>query len=154
MIHLPKGGPIGVAGLPFSEAKEVIHKEYSKYFSGFEMNVSLGALRTITVYVVGNAQHPGAYTISSLSTIVNALFAAGGPSKTGSMRDIQVKRNGRDTVHFDLYDLLLKGDKSNDIRLMPEDVVFIPPIGPVAAIAGSVNNPALYELRSRRRFPS
>src|SRR5512145_1568795 len=112
------------------------------------MSVTLGALRMITVYVVGNARRPGAYTISSLSTIVNALFAAGGPSKSGTMRDIQVKRNGRETVHFDMYDLLLKGDKSNDIRLMPEDVVFIPPIGPVAAVAGSVNRPALYELKS------
>ncbi len=152
MLTLPKAGVIGVAGMPFNEAKEVIRKEYSKYFSGFEMNVSLGALRTITVYVVGNVRQPGAYTISSLSTIVNSLFAAGGPSKTGSMRDIQVKRNERETVHFDLYDLLLRGDKSNDIRLMPEDVVFIPPIGPVAAIAGSVNNPALYELKSETKI--
>jgi protein involved in polysaccharide export with SLBB domain len=148
MLNLPKAGVVGVAGLSFQEAKEVIRNEYSKYFSGFEMNVSMGALRTITVYVVGNARRPGAYTISSLSTIVNALFAAGGPSKAGSMRDIQVKRNGRETVHFDMYDLLLKGDKGNDIRLMPEDVVFIPPIGPVAAIAGSVNQPALYEVKS------
>src|SRR3990170_3755646 len=152
MIRLPKVGVVSVAGLPFKEAKELIQKEYSKYFSGFEMNVSMGALRTITVYVVGNAQWPGAYTISSLSTIVNAMFAAGGPNKNGSMRDIQVKRDGRETVHFDLYDLLLKGDKSNDIRLMPQDVDFIPPIGPVAAIAGSVNNPALYELKSETKI--
>ena len=121
MITLPKAAMISVAGLTFKEAKEVIQKEYSKYFSGFEMNVSLGALRTITVYVVGNVQWPGSYSISSLSTIVNALFAAGGPSKSGSMRDIQVKRNGEEVVHFDLYDLLLKGDKTNDIRLMPQD---------------------------------
>ena len=152
MINLPKAGVVGVAGLSFAEAREVIRTEYSKYYSGFEMNVTLGALRTITVYVVGNARRPGAYTISSLSTIVNALFAAGGPSKNGTMRDIQVKRNGRETVHFDMYDLLLKGDKSNDIRLMPEDVVFIPPIGPVAAIAGSVNRPALYELKSETKI--
>jgi protein involved in polysaccharide export with SLBB domain len=143
---------ISVAGLTFKEAKEVIQKEYSKYFSGFEMNVSLGALRTITVYVVGNVQWPGSYSISSLSTIVNALFAAGGPSKSGSMRDIQVKRNGEEVVHFDLYDLLLKGDKTNDIRLMPQDVVFVPPIGPVAAVAGSVNIPALYELKSESKI--
>jgi polysaccharide export outer membrane protein len=152
MITLPKAGMISVAGLSFQEAKEVIQKEYSRLFSGFEMNVSLGALRTITVYVVGNVQWPGSYSISSLSTIVNALFAAGGPSKTGSMRDIQVKRNGQETVHFDLYDLLLKGDKTNDIRLMPQDVVFVPPIGPVAAVAGSVNSPALYELKSETKI--
>ncbi len=86
-------------------------------------------MRTIRVYVVGNAESPGAYTVSSLSTIVNALFEAGGPSKTGTMRDIQVKRNGKTFVHFDLYDFLLKGDKTKDVRLMPEDVIFIPPIG-------------------------
>ncbi|KAF0120593.1 MAG: polysaccharide export protein [bacterium] len=111
------------------------------------MNVSMGALRTIRVYVVGNAEKPGAYTISSLSTLINALFEAGGPSKTGTMRDIQVKRNGRTTVHFDIYDLLLKGDKTKDIRLMPEDVIYIPPVGPLAGIAGNVRNPATYELK-------
>jgi protein involved in polysaccharide export with SLBB domain len=119
---------------------------------GFEMNVSMGALRTIRVYVIGNAEKPGAYTISSLSTLINALFEAGGPSKTGTMRDIQLKRNGQTVVHFDMYDFLLKGDKTKDARLMPEDVIFIPPLGPVTAIAGSVNNPAIYELRGETKI--
>ncbi len=114
------------------------------------MNVSMGALRTIKVYVVGSAERPGAYTVSSLSTLVNALFEAGGPSKTGTMRDIQVKRNGRTIVNFDMYDFLLKGDKTKDMRLMPEDVIFIPPVGVLVAIAGSVNNPAIYELKGER----
>ncbi|HOV90977.1 MAG TPA: SLBB domain-containing protein [Syntrophorhabdaceae bacterium] len=147
-INLPKVGVLGVAGLTFRELKEVLHKELSKYYTGFQMNVSMGLLRTIRVYVVGNAEKPGSYSISSLSTLVNGLFEAGGPSKTGSMRNIQLKRNGKTIVYFDMYDFLLKGDKSKDVRLMPEDVIFIPPIGPVVAIAGSVNNPAIYELKN------
>ena len=150
-ITLPKIGMLGVTGLNFKELKDVLQKEFSKYFTGFQMNVSMGGLRTIRVYVVGNAERPGAYTISSLSTLVNALFEAGGPSKTGTMRDIQVKRNGKTIVNFDMYDLLLKGDKTKDIRLMPEDVIFIPPVGPLAAIAGSVNNPAIYEIKGEKR---
>ena len=149
-ITLPKVGVLGITGLTFKELKELLHKEFSKYYTGFELSVSMGALRTIRVYVVGNAERPGAYTVSSLSTLINALFEAGGPSKTGTMRDIQLKRNGKIIVHFDMYDFLLKGDKTKDIRLMPEDVIFIPPIGPVAAIAGSVNNPAIYEIKGER----
>ena len=151
-IALPKIGILGVTGLSFKELKELLYKEFSKYYTGFEMNVSMGALRTIRVYVVGNAESPGAYTVSSLSTIVNALFEAGGPSKTGTMRDIQVKRNGKTFVHFDLYDFLLKGDKTKDVRLMPEDVIFIPPIGHLVGIAGNVKNPAIYELKGETRL--
>jgi polysaccharide export outer membrane protein len=151
-ISLPKIGIIGVTGLTFKELKEVLQREISKYYIGIEMNVSMGSLRTIRVYVVGNAMRPGAYTVSSLSTLVNALFESGGPSKTGSMRDIQVKRNGKTLVHFDMYDFLLKGDKTKDIRLMPEDVVFIPPVGPLAGVAGNVRNPAIYELKGETRL--
>jgi polysaccharide export outer membrane protein len=146
-IAIPKVGTVGVAGLSFRELKEFLRQEFSKYYTGFEMNVSLGALRSITVYVVGNARTPGAYAVSSLSTLVNALFVSGGPSKSGSMRDIQLKRKGETVVQFDLYDLLLKGDKSKDVRLQPEDVLFISPIGPQAAIGGSVNTPGLYEIK-------
>ena len=149
-IAIPKVGTVVVAGLSFRELKEFLRKEFSKYYTGFEMNVSLGALRSITVYVVGDARTPGAYAVSSLSTLVNALFVSGGPSKSGSMRDIQLKRKGETVVHFDLYDLLLKGDKSKDLRLQPEDVLFISPIGPQAAIGGSVNNPGLYEIKGDR----
>jgi protein involved in polysaccharide export with SLBB domain len=149
-INLPKVGTIYVAGLTFKELKEVLNKEFSKYFKNFEINVSMGQLKTIKVYVVGHAKAPGAYSVSSLSTLINALFEAGGPSKTGSMRDIQVKRNGKTIVHFDMYEFLLKGDKTKDIRLMPEDVIFIPPVGPLVAIAGSVKVPAIYELKDEK----
>lgn len=151
-ISLPKTGVFGVTGLTFAELKEVLHKNLSKYYTGFEMNVSMGSLRTIQVYVVGNAQRPGAYTISSLSTIINALFEGGGPSKTGSMRNIQVKRNGKTVGTFDLYDFLLQGDKSQDLRLMPEDVIFIPPAGPLVGIAGNVKTPAIFELKGEARL--
>src|SRR5690606_37731306 len=142
-INLPKVGTIGVTGLSFEQLKETLHKEVSKYYTGFEMNVSMGPLKSMRVYVVGNAHRPGAYTISSLSTLVSALFASGGPAKTGSMRDIRVERRGRTVVNFDLYDLLLRGDKSKDVRILPEDVIFIPPVGPLVGISGSVNTPAI-----------
>jgi polysaccharide biosynthesis/export protein len=151
-ISLPKLGQIGVTGLTFNELKETLRKELSKYYTGFEMNVSMGSLRTIQVYVVGNAHRPGSYTISSLSTLLNALFQVGGPSKTGTMRDIRVERNGKTVTRFDLYDLLLKGDKTKDIRLMPEDVIFIPPVGPLVGIAGSVHTPAIYELKGENKI--
>ncbi len=113
-ISIPKVGTIGVTGLNFQELRELLLKELSKYYKDFQMNVSLGSLRTITVYVVGNARAPGAYSVSSLSTIVNALMVAGGPSKAGSMRGIQLKRNGETVGHLDLYDFLIRGDKTKD----------------------------------------
>jgi len=150
-ISLPKIGVLGVAGLTFKELKELLYKGFSKYYTGFEMNVSMGILRTIRVYIVGNAERPGAYTISSVSTLVNALFESGGINKTGTMRDIQLKRNGKVIAHFDIYDLLLRGDKTKDVRLMPEDVIFIPPVAQLAGIAGNVKNPAIYELKGETR---
>jgi len=149
-ISVPKLGVIGVTGLTFKELKDALYKAMSKNYTGFEMNVTMGALRTIRVYMVGNARSPGVYTVSSLSTLVNALFEAGGPSKVGTMRDIQLKRNGKTIVHFDLYDFLIKGDKSKDVRILPEDVIFIPSTGRIAAIAGNVNNPAIYELKDEK----
>lgn len=153
-INIPQIGIVHLAGLTFAEGKAFLEKEFSRYYKASEvkMNVSLGRLRSIRVFVVGKAQRPGSYTLSSLSTLVNALFASGGPSKAGTMRDIQVKRNGVTLVHFDLYDFLLKGDKTQDIRLMPEDVIFIPPVGPLVGIAGDVKVPAIYELREETKL--
>lgn len=149
-ISLPKLGTLGVAGLTFKEMKDMLSREMARYYTGFELNVSMGSLRTMRIYVVGNAARPGAYTVSSLSTLVSALFETGGPSKSGSMRNIELRRNGKTVATFDLYDFLIKGDKSKDQRLLPEDVIFIPPIGPVAAIAGNVHNPAIYELKGEK----
>lgn len=150
-ITLPKIGTLGVTGLTFDELKQMLHKEFSKSYSDFEMNISMGQLRSMRIYVVGKARKPGAYSISSLSTFVNALFESGGPSKVGTMRDLQLIRQGKTLLHFDLYDFLLRGQKSDDMRLMPEDVVFIPPIGPIVGIAGNVLSPAIYELKGRTR---
>ena len=151
-ISIPQIGIVYLTGLTFAEAKETIEKAFSRNYRPEEVkiNVSLGRLRTIKVFVVGKVQKPGSYTVSSLSTLINALFAAGGPSKNGTMRDIQVNRNGVTVTHFDFYDFLLKGDKTKDIRLLSEDVIFIPPVGPLTAVTGYVNTPAIYELKEEK----
>ena len=133
-INIPKVGVVHVSSLTYRQLREVLDREFSRQFTNFQMNVTLDNLRTIQIYVVGQARFPGSYAVSSLSTLVSALFAAGGPSKSGSLRNIQIKRGNRVVVNFDMYDFLLRGDKSKDIRLQPEDVIFIPPIGPMVAI--------------------
>lgn len=153
-INLPRVGTLGVTGLTFNELKILLHKEFSKYYKGFEMSVSMGALRTIRVYVVGHARTPGSYTVSSLSTLINALFESGGPTRLGTLRDIHLMRNGKIVVRFDVYDFLIKGDKTKDVRLQPEDVIFIPPIGSIAGIAGNVKRPAIYEMRGETKISS
>lgn len=148
-VKLPFGGVVTLAGLTFLEAKDFLHKELTRYYNPNEvkMNVSMGALRSIRVFVVGKAVRPGSYTLSSLSTLVNALFASGGPGKSGSMRDIQVKRGGKTITTFDLYDFLIRGDKSKDVKLEPEDVIFISTAGPLVALTGDIKTPAIYELK-------
>ncbi len=146
-ITIPRVGVIGVAGLDFDQLQDVLDEQFSRFYSNYEMSVTLGALKSIKVYVVGNARRPGGYTISSLSTLVNALLVSGGPNESGSMRSIQVKRGGKIITDFDLYDLLMKGDKTKDIRLMPEDVIFIPNVGSQVAVTGNVRRPAIYEMK-------
>jgi len=148
-ISIPRVGVIRVAGLTYDQLEGAIDGELSRYYSNYELSVTLGALKDIKIYVVGNARQPGAYTVSSLSTLVNALVAAGGPGPQGTMRDIQVRRGDRVVTRFDMYDFLLRGDKTKDIRLLPEDVIFIPPVGPQAAVTGNVKKPAIYELKGR-----
>lgn len=136
-IAIPNVGAVHVSGLSYRQLREVMDREFARLYTNFQINVTLGNLRTIPVYVVGQARFPGSYAVSSLSTLITALFASGGPSKSGSMRDIQVRRGKSVIVHFDMYDLLLRGDRSRDIRLQPQDVIFIPPIGPLAAIGAA-----------------
>lgn len=149
-VSFPSVGTLHVAGVRYDQLAGFIKSQLDRVYRNFDVTVNLGQLRSIQVYVTGDARRPGAYTVSSLSTLLNAVFASGGPLSQGTMRDIQLKRiagNGTNTViHFDLYDLLLKGDKSKDVPLQPGDVIFIPPAGPQVAIAGSVNNPAIYEI--------
>ena len=146
-IYIPRVGQISVAGVHYGELEEYLKTELSKSFRNFNLNANVGHLRSIQVLVVGNARYPGTYTISSLSTLVNAIFASGGPGPQGSLRHIQVRRDGATITDFDFYDLLIKGDKSKDVRLQPGDVLYIPPVGPLTAISGSVNTPAIYELK-------
>lgn len=146
-IFIPRVGQIPVAGVHYGELEQYLKNEVSRVFRNFNLTASVGRLRSIQILVVGNARYPGTYTISSLSTLVNAIFVSGGPSPQGSLRDIQVRRDGKTITDFDFYDLIVKGDKSKDVRLQPGDVLYIPPVGPLAAISGSVNTPAIYELK-------
>lgn len=151
-ISLPEVGTLHVAGLQYSQLSDFLKAQMGRVYRNFDLNVNLGQLRSIQVFVVGQARQPGNYTIGSLSTLLNALFASGGPLPQGSLRDIQVKRDGATITHFDLYDLLLNGDKTKDIRLVSGDVIFIPDVGPQVAVVGSVTTPAIYELRDEKTF--
>ncbi len=146
-INLPKVGTINVAGIRYQELQGYLKNAIGRVFRNFNLDVTLGKLRSVQVFVVGQARQPGVYTVSSLSTLVNTLFASGGPSTKGSLRHIQVKRSGEIVTELDMYDLLLKGDKTKDVSLLPGDVIYIPPVGQLVAISGSVNSPAIYELK-------
>ncbi len=148
-IYIPQVGQVSVAGLHYGDLEPHLKEAISKIFKNFNVTANLGKLRSIQVIVVGDARYPGTYTISSLSTLVNAIFASGGPAPQGSLRNIEVRRDGVTITHFDFYDLLIKGDKSKDVRLQPGDVIYIPHVGPLAAISGSVNSPAIYEIKRR-----
>ena len=147
MINIPRVGSIPVAGVPYKDITAHVRTAVSRNFRNFELMVTMGQLRSIQIFVVGQARRPGAYTVSSLSTLVNAVFSAGGPSTRGSMRHIQLKRGASVVTELDMYDLIALGDKSKDAPLLPGDVIYFPPIGPLVALAGSVNNPAIFELK-------
>ncbi len=150
-IILPSVGPMRVWGLTFSQAERLIREQLARYYRGFQTSVTMGRLRTIRVYVVGEVCQPGSFTLSSLSTVTNALFSAGGPLKLGSLRNIEIKRNHHSVGTLDLYDFLLRGDKTRDFRLESGDTIFIPPVGPIAAIDGEVKRPGIYEIKGATR---
>lgn len=145
-VALPEVGVLNVSGMTLGRLQDYLQDQFSRKHTDFKMAVTMGRLRTIRVYVVGEAQTPGSYSLSSLSTVINALFAAGGPSKDGTLRKIRLLRNQQEAVVIDLYDFLLGGDKSKDIRLQNGDTIFIPLIGPVVGIAGNVKRAAIYEM--------
>ncbi len=147
VLNLPEIGPVTVAGLQFSEFRRDVSKRVKEMLIGTQVSVSMGQLRTIRIFVLGDANRPGSYVVDSLSTISSALYRSGGISRVGSLRDIQLKRRGQVVARFDLYDLLLKGDTSGDSRLQPGDVIFVPPIGSQVSVAGAVKRPAIYETR-------
>ncbi|KZY96880.1 hypothetical protein A3743_04300 [Oleiphilus sp. HI0072] len=146
-VYIPDLGPMSLAGLDFSEAKEKIKKTIDQKMIGVKASVSMGSLRSIRVFVLGEARVPGSYVISSLSTMTNALVLSGGVSELGSLRNIQLKRKGKLVQSLDVYDLLLKGDTSGDAQLKSGDVVFIPAVGPQVSIKGQIKRPAYYELK-------
>lgn len=149
-ITLPRVGTVKVSGVRFGQLPALLNGQLAKVFKDFQFTLTMGKLRLIKVYVVGEVQAPGDYSVSSLSTLINALAAAGGPTKNGSLRSIAIRRDSRVIETVDLYEFFLKGDKSRDIRLQPGDIVFVPNIGPVAGIAGNVRRPAIYELKGEK----
>ena len=147
-ISLPRVGTIVVSGIRQADLADVIGRRVAQVFKNFQISVSVGQLRGIRVYVAGFVARPGSITVSSLSTLVNALMRSGGPSAAGSFRHIQLRRGREVVTTFDLYDLLLKGDRSADRPLTADDVIYVGPVGPQVALIGSVNQPAIFEMKS------
>ncbi len=146
-LSLPELGPINVTGLTFREFREDVRQRVAETIIGTQVSISVADVKKIQIFVLGDIVRPGSYSISSLSTISSALYASGGISEIGSFRGIELKRSGKTVSRLDLYDLLLRGDTSNDTRLLSGDVIFVPPVGPSVAVSGSVNRPAIYEMR-------
>jgi protein involved in polysaccharide export with SLBB domain len=151
-VVLPKVGAIKVAGQRFDQLPALFTAAIGRVYKNFHLNVNMGRMGTIKVYVVGEVTSPGDYNVNSLSTVLSALSNAGGPTKNGSLRNIQINRGGKLIETVDLYDFFLKGDKGRDIRLQSGDTILVPVIGPVAAVAGNVRRPAIYELRGERQL--
>jgi polysaccharide export outer membrane protein len=149
-INFPKLGPVMVSGMSFDRARATIEQRVTQQLIGSRVSVTMGDLRSIRVFVLGDATKPGSYTVSGLSTMTNALFVSGGVKKIGSLRKIELRRNGRLVTVLDLYDLLLHGNTNADQHLMPGDVIFIPPIGDTVSVYGAVRRPAVYEIKSEK----
>jgi protein involved in polysaccharide export with SLBB domain len=146
-IFLPSVGPISLAGVRSGDLREHVRRAVAGQYREFTVTVAMKELRGIRVYVTGFANNPGAFTVSGLSTLANAVFQAGGPSAGGSFRSVKVYRAGRQVADFDLYQLLRNGNRVNDLVLQNEDVLFIPPAGEQVAVIGSVQHEAIYEIR-------
>jgi polysaccharide export outer membrane protein len=146
-IRFPQLGPIEVGGRRYSEVKSEIEDRVSRQIIGVHASVSMGDTRTINIFVLGQAKYPGSYAVTGLATVTTALYAAGGVKPQGSLRNIQLKRQGETARSLDLYDLLMRGDSANDAKLLPGDVVFIPSVGPTVSVDGEVQRPAIYELK-------
>lgn len=150
-INFPELGPISVTGQRFSAVQAGIQDRVSSQMIGVRASVSMGDIRSVRVFVLGEANRPGTYTVSGLATITSAIYAAGGVRPIGSLRDVQLKRQGEIVRRLDLYDLLIRGDTRDDAKLLPGDVIFIPPVGPTVAVDGEVHRPAIYELKAGTR---
>ncbi len=147
-ITIPEVGPVQVAGMTFNQMSKYLISKTGQIV-GTNIDISMGSTRTIPIFVLGDVNRPGAYTIGALATITDALMLARGPSEIGSMRRVELRRKDKIVTYFDLYDLFLKGDKSRDVVLQAGDVVFVPVTGPLVGIAGNVKRPAIYELKDK-----
>lgn len=148
-VYIPRVGSVNVAGVKYGDLQAYLKQAVGKNFSNFDLAVSISQVRPVQIYVVGHATYPGTYTLNAMSTLLNALFTSGGPDVTGSMRAIEVKRGGKVITTFDVYDMLLKGDKSRDIPLQDGDVLYVPKVGPLVALTGDVKRPAIFELKGQ-----
>jgi protein involved in polysaccharide export with SLBB domain len=146
-VNIPKVGTVSLTGISMRDLDVRLRKELSKVFTNFSLNANLARLRSIQIYVMGHARRPGTVVVSSLSTLVSALFISGGPNNAGSMRHIQLQRDGKTVAEFDAYDFIVHGDKSKDLALQSGDVLFIPTVGPRVAVTGSYDHAAIYELK-------
>ena len=149
LLNLPKVGSFKVAGVKASDLEKHLATQIGRLFTNFNLSVSLGKLRGVRIFIVGPAQRPGLYTLPSPSSMLSALAAAGGPGPQGSMRKVTLKRDNQVISELDVYEFLVQGDKSKDVQLMSGDVVVVQPVGPRVALAGAVDTPAIYELKSR-----
>ncbi|MCF7822519.1 MAG: SLBB domain-containing protein, partial [Mariprofundaceae bacterium] len=150
VVNLPDVGEISLSRLTFNQARALLAEQIGGKMIGVTTSITMGRLRSIRVFVLGDVRNPGSYLVSSLSTISHALFVSGGVSKNGSLRHVQLKRSGKKVAELDIYDFLLQGDSRNDERLLPGDVVFVPPVGELVAIAGEVVRPAIYERKKEQ----
>ncbi len=146
-ITVPRVGSIMVSGVRYAELPETIRQRVAQTFRNFQLSVSLGQVRGVRVFVTGFVARPGAYTVPALSGMANALVRAGGPSVSGSFRDIQLRRGGKVASKLDFYDLLLNGNRNADLLVQADDVIHVGPIGTQVAVIGSVNRTAIFELK-------
>ena len=146
-IFIPRVGSVKVSGVQYKDLQGYLKKAVGKIYNNFELTASIAQTRAVQVYVVGHAVRPGTYTLSAMSSLLNALFTSGGPDATGTMRNIQLKRGGQTVTIFDLYDMLSKGDKSGDQTLRDGDVIYIPEVGSLVALTGNVKQQAIFELK-------
>jgi protein involved in polysaccharide export with SLBB domain len=146
-VFIPRVGTVKVAGIKYRDLQGFLKQAVGRIFNNFELTASISQTRALQIYVSGHALRPGTYTVHSMSTMLNALFTSGGPDATGSMRNIQLKRGGQTVATFDMYDLLVNGDKRNDMSLRDGDIIFIPEVGPLVAVTGNVKTPAIFELK-------
>jgi polysaccharide export outer membrane protein len=151
-VFIPKVGELVAAGSTINQFKQNLSESISRAYSEFQLSVSYGKLRRISIYILGEVRAPGGYTVSSLANLLHALYTAGGITKNGSLRSIQLVRNTKVICRYDLYDLLLKGENIKDLKLMSGDIVYVPVVGPLVSIAGQVKRPAIYEIIGREQI--